>query len=60
MPKPDLDDRELATVLGALRTYQIAMAENLPHNIDDIVSDGGTLKPLTDAEIDALCERLNT
>ena len=60
MPKPDLNDRELATVLGALRSYQIAMDENLPHNIDDIVTNGGTLVPLTDAEIDTLCERLNS
>lgn len=54
-----LNDREHATVLAALRLRQ---HEDL-HNYDglmDIATNGDTLTPLDDAEIDALCERLNT
>ena len=63
-----VDRRELATILAALRYHQ---AENLSHRspratpviadsaIADIASDGGTLRPLTAAEIDRLCRRLN-
>ena len=59
----DLDGRELATILAALRYYQ---AENLQADGEaadqaagEIASDGGRLQPLTREEIDALCERLN-
>ncbi len=51
-----LDDRELATVLVALRSFQLDMqngefrAREMEH-LD--------FEPLNDTEIDALCERLN-
>jgi hypothetical protein len=58
-------DRELGTVLAALRTWQRHHARQmftsdtrLPE--DDIATVGRTLHPLTVEEIDALCERLNT
>ena len=60
----DLEGRELATVLAALRYYQ---AENLQDDgavadqaAGDIASDGGRVQPLTRDEIDTLCERLNS
>lgn len=69
---PRLNERELATVLAALRMLQrkttmVACSLDgekwervgLPDGIDDIITDGGTITPLTDDEIDALCERLN-
>lgn len=54
-----LSDRELATVLAALRFWQRALAENedeapvADHFVEDI-------RPLSCEEIDELCERLNT
>ena len=53
-----LTRRELATVLAALRYWQQDLAENdegpiSPDHFDDKVT------PLSVAEIDALCERLN-
>jgi len=55
--QPKLSPRELATVLGALRHWQ---SNGYDPDITDITTDGGTLDPLTRAEIDKLCERLNT
>ena len=59
----DLDGRELATVLAALRFHQ---AENLQGGagipdeaIKAIASDGGRLKPLNFDEVSQLCERIN-
>jgi hypothetical protein len=48
-----LNDRELATVLAALRTAQEdrPIFEQMPHFED--------VEPLDDDEIDALCEELN-
>lgn len=57
-----LSPRELATVLAALRYWQRSSGQNvasIDHALLDIATDGGTLSGLTDAEIDALCERLN-
>ena len=58
-----VDDRELATILGALRFHQ---AENLQGSSDipdqairDIASDCGRLKPLSFDEVEGLCERIN-
>ena len=54
-----LNDRELATVLAALRYWQQNLANNQdqgpisPDHFDDKIT------PLTVDEIDALCERLN-
>ena len=59
----DVSDRELATILAALRYHQ---AENLQGTseipdqaIREIATDGGCLRPLSSQEIDRLCERIN-
>jgi hypothetical protein len=53
-----LTDRELATVLAALRYWQQELAANNDAApISDHFQDGPT--PLTVDEIDDLCERLN-
>ena len=50
------DHRELATVLAALRFWQ----RQGPGEAErDIATDGESLKELSAAEIDTLCERLN-
>lgn len=52
-----LNDRQLATVLAALRSWQ-----NLPRTSpahEQIASDDGKFDPLTDDEIDDLCQNLN-
>ena len=56
--RPQLDDRELATVLAALRYWQREALQSAGGE-HDIASDGGVLPPLTPSEIDTLCERLN-
>lgn len=53
-PKPALNDRELATVLAALRLFQEQDADDRADS--EYFAD---VKPLTDDQIDALCERLN-
>ncbi len=61
MPKPkahELNDQELATVLAALRHYQVSHS-SLNKDIDDIATNGGTMNALTRKQIDHLCERLN-
>ncbi len=51
--------RELATILAALRFWQ---RFGVPmHSAEwDIATDGGTLKPLMNPEVDALIERMQT
>lgn len=51
-----LTERELASVLAGLRALQ-----RKPHDesLQDIATDCGRLEAFSDAEIDALCERLN-
>lgn len=51
--------RELGTVLAALRWWQLTLGE-APIWIDEIATDSGEFEPLSVAEIDDLCERLNT
>jgi len=51
-----VDDRELATVLAALRGHQ---RRTCPPDLLDIATNGGRHVPLTGEEIDGLCERLN-
>ena len=52
------NERELATVLAALRLFQRTdSAHSGPEN--DIATNGGEFEPLTNAEIDVLCERVN-
>jgi hypothetical protein len=56
------DERELATILAALRYHQDEnlKAATIPDQfIRDIASNGGILEPLTFQEVDTLCERLN-
>jgi hypothetical protein len=62
-PNPRVDERELATILAALRFHQ---DENLQGGagiadeaIKAIASDGGRLRPLTFDEVARLCERIN-
>ena len=58
-----VDWRELATILAALRFHQDENLSSGPRIADaviaDIARDGGTLVPLSAAEIDELCLRLN-
>jgi hypothetical protein len=54
----NIESRELATVLAALRYWQREGIHSGGHE-QDIAADGDTIKPLTADEIDALCERLN-
>ena len=54
----ELGSRELATVLAALRAWQSQTGHHV--GLEDVSTNGGTLKALSDAEIDDLCERLNS
>ena len=58
-----LDERELATVLASLRFYQRNLLGGpstfASYPESDIATDEGKLVPLTDTEIDTLCEELN-
>ncbi len=53
-----LDDRQLGTVLAALRYWQRYALEESRLD-DDIATDCGRFNPLADSEIDDLCELLN-
>jgi hypothetical protein len=53
--RPQISDRELATVLAALRYWQQDLAENDRPISEHFESE----TPLTVEEIDMLCERLN-
>jgi len=53
---PTPTDRELAAILTGLRMLQ---QQTCPAHLEDIATDEGRFPPLTAAEIDALCERLN-
>lgn len=50
------DPRIKATILAALRARQ---SPRTWRETEDIASDGGTIVPLSAAEIDILCERIN-
>lgn len=61
-----VDERELATILAALRYWQrdgLSSDEHgdlaTPGPENDIATDGGTHEPLDLDEIDELCERIN-
>lgn len=51
-----LTDRELATVLAALRLWQVDTPHHDPEDLADHFAD---VEPLDDDEINDLCERLN-
>lgn len=52
-----LTDRELATVLAALRQWQMDFEANPDEMADSVHFEDH--EPLTSVEIDVLCERLN-
>lgn len=55
-----LTEREVATMLAALRYWQLRQTGEAPDNdYDDIASDGGKLSPLPPEEVDELCEKIN-
>jgi len=62
----ELDDRQHATVLAALRTYQATNGGSdayLPGDrsvdVENIASNHGSVDPLSIEEIDDLCEAIN-
>ncbi|MGW8135394.1 hypothetical protein ACWGNZ_07120 [Sphingomonas zeae] len=56
-----MNDREIAAVLAGLRTLQnVQQHEALAPEIMNTMTNGGSLVPLSDIEIDALCEDLNS
>lgn len=62
---PPLSQREKGTTLAALRYWQRHQAQSVGKSQnqipeDDIATDGGQHQPLSAAEIDALCERINS
>ena len=57
-PVMPMDIRELSTVLAALRWWQLR-GDLGSDACNDVATDGGTVEPLSLAEIDTLCERLN-
>jgi len=58
-----VDGRELATILAALRFHQDENLRTGPgiadQAIEEIASDGGSLKPLNLEDVSRLCERMN-
>lgn len=56
-----LDDRQLAAVLAGLRLVQreLPRGEYLPQGVHEIFDDSGSITPLTEDEIDDLCEEIN-
>ena len=66
----EIDERELGTILAALRHWQetseewgLTMAGEIltgdKGGLLDIATDGGKFSALTPSEIDVLCERIN-
>ena len=68
--RPSITERELGTILAALRYWQHVMdisrknAGELSYDqwqmIHDIATSDGRFKVLSTQEIDALCDRMNT
>lgn len=58
-----VDERELATILAALRFHQdenLRIGPDIPDQaIEDIATDCGSLKPLKFDDVSRLCERMN-
>jgi hypothetical protein len=56
----ELDQRELAAVLAGLRCLQSHMGNtDFPAELDDILTNGNTIRQLDENEVDKLCERIN-
>jgi len=53
----EIDERELGTILAALRHWQETSSRD---ELLDIATNGGRFNPLTPGEVDAFCERINT
>ena len=57
-----MTERELATVLAALRVYQQQLEMNggaPPQDVEDIATNVFEFEPMPSEEIGELCERLN-
>jgi len=54
---PKIDNRERDTIIAALRAWQ--SAPRLRQTFYHIATCGGVQAPLTEAELDALCRRLD-
>lgn len=54
----DINTIELATILAALRYWQRTSWNSRAAEVD-IADKGGSINPMDDEDIDALCERLN-
>jgi hypothetical protein len=52
----EFTQREIGTVLAALRQWQDPTPNNDPY---DIATDDGMFEALSEEEIDDLCERIN-
>lgn len=52
-----LDIREISAILASLRMYQSFSQK--PFALQSIADNGGTIKPLSSAEIDTLAVKLN-
>ncbi len=52
--------RQRATILAALRFWQIQRVADIPGTHMQIASDNYAFEPLSDEEIDALCMHVNT
>ncbi len=53
-----MNERQVGTALAALRLWQ-RQTDGEARREDDIASNGGRVEPLSDEEIDELCEALN-
>lgn len=56
-PEPGLSERELATVLAAMRYWQRTVPDLFAYAASPL--HFRSCRPLSSAEIDALCEKLN-
>lgn len=54
-----LHPAHIATLLAGLRLLQATHPSSLPIDINDVLTDGGNLRRITDLEIDSLATMLN-
>lgn len=58
----ELSNRDIATILCALRVYQhngMAHPAAIAADMEDIETNGGKHQPMDACDIDELCERIN-